>query len=445
MSEPRDDAFTITVGPASFDVRHGRHTDAINEPDTASGTVVADDIKRSAVDWAGSARAAIGSHSLMTGHVIEALPDGDGSVALSLRSALVMTESLMPPMLIQNLTPSEVVYGATRSAGFRAADVHIDGLDGLQAEPMWVVAPVDGVCVKRAVHVGVVEFIAPDQGWDLLRRFSPPLEPAFTEPAEGATAFARVPVVARLTYDAEDEGLALIDTAVAWLTTRLRYSWSHGPDGSLQHYERAPTRVSVRRRDGVAVLAIDSPRRWWRTGTTVERHCGEVTLTSSSRWMEPPLPASIAPADRQALLALQRAATATDPVQRVGALWEAIEFYVGGRTQGRLFERRDVAEIVERAANGLADEQAARVEEVLRKFLNQPSITARLKHVLAEEEVPFTRDDLALLASVRRERNLALHGDAAAPEHDDIDRAVAFMSRAIAARWHHARGPERHS
>jgi hypothetical protein len=39
------------------------------------------------------------------------------------------------------------------------------------------------------------------------------------------------------------------------------------------------------------------------------------------------------------LLALQRAATARDPVQRVGALWEAIEFYVGKRNPRRRFTR----------------------------------------------------------------------------------------------------------
>jgi hypothetical protein len=45
MPVPPDDTFTITVGTTSFECRDGRVTNAINEPDTASGTVPADDMR----------------------------------------------------------------------------------------------------------------------------------------------------------------------------------------------------------------------------------------------------------------------------------------------------------------------------------------------------------------------------------------------------------------
>ena len=124
-----------------------------------------------------------------------------------------------------------------------------EGLDDRPIEAMWVLAPVDGVQVNGTVRVGVVEFTDATVGQEILRRFSPPLDPVFSEPLADVDAFARVAVVASVPYDAEQEGLALIDTATAWLTTRLRYSWSHAPDGRLEHYERAPTRVTVERRD----------------------------------------------------------------------------------------------------------------------------------------------------------------------------------------------------
>jgi hypothetical protein len=440
MPEPPDSAaFNITVGPASFECRHGRITTAINEADRASGTVAADDMARSPADWAAPAHVAVGSDVLTSGRVVEALPESDGSVALSLRSALALDESLMPPMVCQNLTQQEIVYAAARSAGFATADIHIHGLADLPVEPMWVLAPVDGVRVDGTVRVGVVEFLAAAAGQEMLRRFSPPLDPVFSEPLAAASAFARVAVVASLPYDAEQEGLALIDTAAAWLTTRLRYSWSHAPDGSLQHYERAPTRVTVERRDGVGVLAVEGPRRCWR-GTTVGRGSGEVTLAPAARWMDPAMPAEVAPGDRQALLALQRAATASDPVQRVGALWEAIEFYLGERGPDEQFTADEIAAIVDRASSGLSDAQARRVEEVLKQWLKQSSPRARLKHVLAAEGVPVTADELALLGRLRYARNRALHGATAAPDHDEIDRAVAVMSRAIAKRWHRTAG-----
>lgn len=332
------------------------------------------------------------------------------------------------------------MYAAARSAGFAIDKIDIHGLDDLLVEPMWVLAPVDGVRVEGTLRVGVVEFVDAAAGQEMLRRFCPPLEPVFTDPLQGTSAFARVAVVASLPYEAEQEGLALIDTAVAWLTTRLRYSWSHGPDGMVQHYERAPTRVVVERRDGVGVLAVDGPRRWWRKGTTMGRGSGEVALAAASRWTEPPLPAEVAPGDRQALFALQRAVTASDPVQRVGALWEAIEFYVGKRNPSRRFTRNEVSATVDRAIDGLREDQATRVNEVLRQFLNQLPITARLKPLLDEEGVPVTDDDPVLLRRLRDERNLALHGSTSAPEHEEIDRGIAVLSRALTARLHRARG-----
>lgn len=117
MSDPPGpDPFIITVGATSFNVRHGRVTTTINEPDTASGTVSADDMARSPTDWRGPAQASVGSDVLSSGQVIEALPKGDGSVALLLRSGVELSESLMPPMVCQNLTPQEIVPARTRRA-----------------------------------------------------------------------------------------------------------------------------------------------------------------------------------------------------------------------------------------------------------------------------------------------------------------------------------------
>jgi hypothetical protein len=114
-----------------------------------------------------------------------------------------------------------------------------------------------------------------------------------------------------------------------------------------------------------AALAGEGQRRWWRKGATVGRGSGEVTLAPGVRWMEPVLPAEVAPGDRQFLFALQRAATASDPVQRVAALWEAIEFYVGDRNPPRRFTRSEISAIVGRAVEGLGGDHAQRVEELL--------------------------------------------------------------------------------
>ena len=120
----------------------------------------------------------------------------------------------------------------------------------------------------------------------------------------------------------------------------------------------------------------------------------------------------------------------SDPVQRVAAFWESVEFYVGDRGPEAQFADDEIAAIVERAASGLESDKAARVGNVLRQWVNVFSITARLHHVLAEEDVPVTADDYALLRRLRRHRNKAVHGSRAAPEQDDIDRAVAGRNSA---------------
>jgi hypothetical protein len=442
MQEPPEDRepFRIIVGPASFEVRDGLVTSSVNEPGiTASGTIPAEGMASSPADWAAPAEAAEGTHVLMDGQVVEALPESDGSVAVTVRSGLMLDETLMAPMAPQNVTPQDIVYAAARSAGFSTDKIDIHGLDVLPVEPMWVLAPVGGLRVEATMRVGVVEFIDAPAGQGMLGRFSPPLEPVFIESLQDVSAFARVAVGACTLYDAEQEGLTLIDTAAAWLTTRLRYTWSHAPDGSLEHYERAPTLMAVARREGVGVLAVEGQRRWWRKGATVGRGSGEFTLAPGVRWMEPALPAEVAPGDRQSLFALQRAATASDPVQRVAALWEAIEFYVGDRNPPRRFTRSEITAIVSRAVEGLSGDQAQRVKEVLSAFLNQPPIIARLEHALGDEGVPVTDDDLALLRRLRNERNLALHGSTAAPEHEEIDRGLAVLSRALTTRLHRAR------
>jgi hypothetical protein len=168
-------------------------------------------------------------------------------------------------------------------------------------EPLWVLAPVLGLTVRREVKVGVVELMDGDAGREMLRRFVPPLDGQFSDPLADVGSFARVAVPAKCLYDAEREGRGLIDDATAWLTIRLRYSWSHGPDQRLEPYQRATTLVVVERLPGVAVFPVEgSGRRWWR-----ERPCPAraARRTRAGRPVaRPPMPTYVSPSDRQALM-----------------------------------------------------------------------------------------------------------------------------------------------
>ena len=427
--------FTITVGERTFMSSGGRLTTEINKPDNASGTVGADDLSECGTDWAGPAHVTIDNNDVMHGRIIEAKPEG-GDVALSVQSATMLSESLLPPMVVQQIDAREVVYLVAREAGFEPEDINIDGLaEAVAFEPLWVVTPLRGLAVRQTVKVGVVELMTGDAGREMLLRFRPPLQTQFADPLEDVGAFARVAVPAKFMCEAEREGLSLIDDTAGWLTTRLRYSWSHAPDGRLELYERAATLTSVERLPGVAVFSVaGTGRRWWRD-TAVAKPERDLELSSDSRWLTPAMPMQVSLGDRQALLALQRAITTRDPVQRVAALWEAIEFYLGDRGPEPKFSDDEIAAAIERASDGMAEAKSERVGNVLRQWLNSQSPQVRLEHVMAEEGVPFTDEDTRRIRQLRRARNRALHGAESTPRHDELDQAIGLMSRAMTTRW----------
>lgn len=298
-----------------------------------------------------------------------------------------------------------------------------------------MLAPVRGLSVRREVKVGVVELVDGDAGREMLRRFVPPLDAQFSDPLADVRAFARVAVPAKYLYDAEREGLGLIDDATAWLTTRLRYSWSHGADQRLEPYERATTLVVVERLPGAAVFPVEGTgRRWWRDTSFAQRE-RYVELAADARWLAPPMPTQVSPNDRQALAALRRAVAARDPVQRVVALWEAIEFYVGDRSPEAQFTGAEVKEAIDRAREGLTGVKAERVGNLLRNLLNSWPIFARFEQVLHAEGVPYTDEDRRRIKGLRTSRSRAVHGAQADPSHDEIDQAVGLMSRALSTRW----------
>jgi hypothetical protein len=68
-------------------------------------------------------------------------------------------------MVVQQIDGREVVYLAAREAGFAPEDSNIHGLgDAVAFQPLWVLAPVRGLSVRREVKIGVVELVDGDAG-----------------------------------------------------------------------------------------------------------------------------------------------------------------------------------------------------------------------------------------------------------------------------------------
>ena len=119
--------------------------------------------------------------------------------------------------------------------------------------------------------------------------------------------------------------------------------------------------VVVERLPGAAVFPVEGTgRRWWRDTTFAQRE-RYVELAADAPWLAPPMPTHVSPSDRQVLAPLRRAVDARDPVQRVVALWEAIEFYVGDRSPEAQFTDAEVKGAIDRAREGLTGVKAERV------------------------------------------------------------------------------------
>jgi hypothetical protein len=193
--------------------------------------------------------------------------------------------------------------------------------------------------------------------------------------------------------------------------------------------------VVVDRVPGVAVFPVErTGRPWWRDTSFPQRE-RSVELVADTRWLAPPMPAQLSPSDRQALAALRRAVAARDPVQRVVALWDAIEFYVGDRSPEAQFTDAEVKGVIDHAREGLTGAKAERVGNLLRNLLNSWPILARFEQVLHAESVPYTDEDRRRIKRLRTWRSRAVHGAQADPSHDEIDQAVSLMSRALSTRW----------
>jgi hypothetical protein len=130
-------------------------------------------------------------------------------------------------------------------------------------------------------------------------------------------------------------------------------------------------------------------------------------------------------------LACRRAAAEPDPLVRVQALWEAIEFYVAGARLPPLFTRKQLSTLRSTIPAGFNNEQRQRVLDKIGE-LNDPSLMKRLHAVLDAENAPITDAEIALLRRLRDLRNDAVHGRSAAlPDQEDVKYATSVVGRML--------------
>jgi hypothetical protein len=365
------------------------------------------------------------------GAVVDATPTGD-EVTVECRGARELVETLAFQGDVQHVEHIEVVYAMARAAGFAEENIVITGLDALQHEPIEVVVPLRGIEVAQPLDVGNVELLPATAGAEVVQRFNP--APRFAGEFSDSSAYVRAICAANRLFDAEQEGIQLIDRAISWLTVRANFGYAVLPDGIAQRFRRVNALARPRRLPVVAVRGMETGRRWMgrRLGEPVDTQMG---FGSDSHLESPPLPVQIADADANALDAARRALIPGDTALRIHALWEAFEFYVARRSSPDLFTKADRETIVEAARPSLTEPQVSRLREVVSGPLNDLPLMRKLLDTFTAEGISLRQADKDVLSRLRKARNRTMHGDASEAEREeDLQHGCAILTRALVVR-----------
>jgi hypothetical protein len=368
-----------------------------------------------------------------TGLVATARAAGQ-QVEVEARSGTALTEGVIPGLAQHGVPAPELVHLLGRISGLRDDQMDIHGMENLPREVFEVVVAVTGLTIDQPVQVGTVRLLPAPAGLRILDGL--PAAP-FDAPFREASCHALVLSTAHRAVDAEQAALQQVRTALAWLAVRVRYGLLRLPDGTVQSFTRQDARSLPRAADLTAVRGLRSGRTWLRVTTEASR-APALALDASPHLMRPPLPSTLSLQDRQALLACQRAAAEPDPLARVQALWEAIEYYVAGARVPPMFTHGQLSAL----RNAIpADLNPAQRQRVLDKIgeLNHPPLMVRLRSVLDAEGTPITDAEIALLRRLREMRNKAVHGRSTElPDPEDVRYATSVVSRMLIFRVHHA-------
>jgi hypothetical protein len=382
------------------------------------------------IDYLAPVSARFGESKHFVGDVLSAVPD-QNVIEIGLSSMPELEESTIGVLATWGVPHYEVLHVLTRTAGLTEQQLKIQHLETLPMELFEVVVPVDGLSVDEPTTVGpcrVMPFAAiADELCEM------------TDDEEMIGSFERAPCVAialasgARMLDAESAGLTEIDHVLAWIAVGLRYGLTHWPDGTARPFDRTSFRALPQRRDLVWVRGLINGRQWIRsTGPTASRPRLDVRLQHLG---EPPQGLSVQ--DRQAIESLRRAAAASNPIQAITALWDAIEFYVAGTSGPRPFADAELKALREAVPKDLPPALRSRAVDSINR-LNQLPLLSRLRAAVDADGVPTDDDEWSLLQRLRRSRNALVHGAGveSVSSQREILRGVAFVARLLVFRAH---------
>jgi hypothetical protein len=135
------------------------------------------------------------------------------------------------------------------------------------------------------------------------------------------------------------------------------------------------------------------------------------------------------PGLRGAVKAALRAMSSPDPLTRVTAVSECLEFYAGRTKAEYDFTRAERRKLLV-ASQGFSLEKKRRVNEMV-GALNTASLMRKLRVRLADDGVPITEGEMDTLWRVREQRNDLVHGRTDAVDQADLQQAMALLARIV--------------
>lgn len=366
-----------------------------------------------------------------TGDVIAANPSvADANVyEISATGMAQFSEKTTGRLGSWGVPPIDLIYMLARTAGMSESQIVLDSVDRLPHEVIEIARSVASLSASSPLRMGGVT-ILPRATVDLPMPGEPDERVADLHAEfRGGTAIAVTYVSGyRRMYDAETVGLRRIDDAMNWVRVNSRYGGSRWPNGEPRAFSRENARATVRAEGPVWVRAMGSGRTWLRDTEVPSRRAVADLLEILAPGLAPP----DVLADRLAVAACARAADdGLTTIDRVGALWEALEYYAGGISVEPLLSKGEKRAIKRSLPSGLTSRQRSRIEALVDEA-NRPPLLARVRAGIEAHGVPVTDAEMDLLRRLRGVRNDTVHGRVPEPiTRSDIDYGVSVVARLL--------------
>lgn len=333
-------------------------------------------------------------------------------IQLHCEGGTALTEHATGGMVAAGIHPVQLIQALMAQADWQGGMQFSEEPPEPVSERFEVWVPIEGLVTSKEIELGRVSIVSERHGLERLQESSVASQEGAGELIEeyrSGSSYARAAITASMPNEAEDAGLAAIDLALAWIAVRGRYGAALLPDGRPQDFDRQAGLRTARSRSVVLVYGTETKRQWLRWPDN-PASAAERVLDRESSFAVPALPAALEANERLALLALRLAATESDPVLQVQAIWQAIESYVGGtKSDVKLFSKSELKELRQRLSESVNGEQAQALERAFARLNNEP-LRNRLRRRLREDAVPVTDHELQILDDLRDARNDAAHG-----------------------------------